>query len=67
MSTGFRDDVVLSSFWKVETLGKKADPEDTEPVPPGPDTPGIIMYTSGSTGESEQLIHCVNYGEERSK
>ena len=48
--TGFREDVVLSSFWDVETLGKKADPEDTEPVPPTPETPGIIMYTSGSTG-----------------
>ena len=55
MITGFRDDVLLSSFWQVETLGRKADPEATAPVPPSPETPGIIMYTSGSTGESDDV------------
>ena len=53
---GFRSNVRLISYWDVISLGKKTannnmDDVNAEPSPPTPDTPAIIMYTSGSTGQ----------------
>ena len=53
---GFRSNVRLISYWDVISLGKKTannnmEEVTTEPSPPTADTPAIIMYTSGSTGQ----------------
>ena len=53
---GFRSNVRLISYWDVISLGKKTannnmDDVNAEPSPPTPNTPAIIMYTSGSTGQ----------------
>ena len=51
----FRDNVRLISFWDVVSLGKKTANNnlaevEAEPIPPTAQSPAIIMYTSGSTG-----------------
>ena len=54
---GFREGVQLTSYWDVISLGKKTgnnnlENVDAEPCSPKPETPAIIMYTSGSTGNN---------------
>ena len=54
---GYRDDVKLLSFWDTVALGKKNannnnGESDTDPVPPTPESPCIIMYTSGKKNSS---------------
>ena len=50
---GYRDDVKLVSFWDTVSLGRKNainnnDGINTDPVAPTPESPCIIMYTSGT-------------------
>jgi len=63
VTTGFREDVEVISFWDVVARGKKTANNnmadlgwEAEPVRPGPDTPAIVMYTSGSTGTPKGVV-----------
>ena len=63
---GFRSNLRLISYWDVISLGKKTannnmESVTAEPSPPSPETPAIIMYTSGSTGEKSRknILICV--------
>ena len=54
---GYKEDVKLTSFWKVESLGKKSVGPETDPIAPSPETPCIIMYTSGIVGNVVRFNH----------
>jgi len=63
VTTGFREDVEVISFWDVVARGKKTANNnmadlgwEAEPVRPSPDTPAIVMYTSGSTGTPKGVV-----------
>ena len=56
MSVGYRDDVKLTAFWDTVSLGQKFSKDNSAPILPTPESPCIIMYTSGSTGNPKGVI-----------
>ena len=52
-TTGYQSEVEILTFQSVVDLGAGSS---VESVPPSADTPAIIMYTSGSTGQHQYLL-----------
>ena len=53
----------IVNFWEVVTMGKKSTNNniidvDVEPVLPTPDSPCIIMYTSGKLYQTHPVLLC---------
>eukprot|EP00092_Neocalanus_flemingeri_P017052 GFUD01018440.1.p1 GENE.GFUD01018440.1~~GFUD01018440.1.p1 ORF type:complete len:721 (+),score=167.25 GFUD01018440.1:139-2301(+) len=57
VTTGYRENVKLTSFWDTVSLGKRSvNSHCAPPIAPTPESTCIIMYTSGSTGNPKGVI-----------